>query len=120
MDPEFTIELKELAFYAFHGIYEEERKSGGEYIIDLAVKITVPEKSDYKIQDTVNYVRLFEIVKHEMGQPRDLLENIAVSIADKIREQFVQLKEIKISIKKKNPPIVNISGSVGVTYSKQF
>ena len=35
---EFTIELRGLQFYSFHGLYEEEKKVGGEFIVDVFEK----------------------------------------------------------------------------------
>ena len=117
---EFTIELKGVIFFAFHGLHEEERKTGNEYEVDLAVKYIAAGKKITKIEDTVNYVRLFEIVKQEMEKPRNLLETIAMAITEKIQEQFSQVKEVEVRINKKNPPIINFSGSVAVIYSMRF
>ena len=117
---EFTIELKQLYFFSFHGVYEEERKVGGEFIVDLSAKYTSTGNTITSIKDTVNYATLYEIVKEEMNQPKDLLETIAQSIAEKIHLSFPVIKEIEIRIEKKNPPIVNFSGNVAVKYRKQF
>lgn len=117
---EFTIELKSVNFFAFHGLHEEERKSGNEYEVDLSVKFITDGKMITKIDETINYVKLFEIVKQEMEQPRNLLETVAISITEKIQEHFAEVKEVEVRINKKNPPIVNFSGSVAVLYSKRF
>jgi len=120
MHSEFTIELKSVIFFAFHGLHDEERKTGNEYEVDLSVKYFTDGKKITKIDETINYVRLFEIVKQEMGQPRNLLETVAISITEKIQQQFSQVKEVEVRINKKNPPIVNFSGSVAVLYTKRF
>ena len=120
MHSEFTIELKSVIFFAFHGLHDEERKTGNEYEVDLAVKYIADGKKITKIDETINYVRLFEIVKQEMGQPRNLLETVAISITEKIQEQFSQVKEVVVRINKKNPPIINFSGSVAVIYTQRF
>ena len=117
---EFTIELKSVNFFAFHGLHEEERKTGNEYEVDLSVKFITDGKMITKIDETINYVKLFEIVKQEMEQPRNLLETVAISITEKIQEHFGEVKEVEVRINKKNPPIVNFSGSVAVLYSKRF
>lgn len=117
---EFTIELKSVIFFAYHGLHDEERKTGNEYEVDLSVKYNGDGKKITKIEETINYVRLFEIVKQEMEQPRNLLETVAISITEKIQEQFSQAKEVEVRINKKNPPIINFSGSVAVIYSKRL
>lgn len=120
INSEFTIELKGVRFFAFHGVYQEERQAGNEYLVDLSVKYRSGAKGVNKIADTVNYEKLFEILKQEMQQPRDLLETLATSIIEKIREQFPQVKETIISIQKKNPPMTNFSGNVAVTFKKSY
>jgi dihydroneopterin aldolase len=116
---EFTIELKGLHFFSFHGLYGEEKKVGGEFLVDLFVKFT-EKKRITTIDETVSYASLYAIVKEEMNQPRELLETLTQSIADKIHTDYPSLKEIEIHIEKKNPPIIGFMGSVAVNYKKQF
>lgn len=115
---EFTLELKQLYFFSFHGLYEEESKVGAEFIVDLTVKYTSRQNSVSFIEDTVNYATLYEILKKEMSQPRDLLETIAQSTTEMIYQSFPNIKEVEIRIEKKNPPIINFSGSVIVSLKK--
>ena len=116
---EFIIELKQLYFFSFHGLYEEEKIIGGEFIVDLLVKFS-EEKHITTIEQTVNYTALYAIVKEEMNQPRTLLETLAQSIAEKIHFVYPSLKKIDIRIEKKSPPIVGFSESVAVRYMKEF
>lgn len=117
---EFTIKLKDLQFYSFHGVYEEEKKTGGEFSVDLHVKYFTNDHEVRSIKETVNYVSLYEIVKTEMGQPKELLEILAQSIAEKIHTTFPLVKEINIRIEKRHPPIVGFMGAVAVSYRKVF
>ncbi len=115
---EFTIELKRLDFFSFHGLYEEERKVGGEFIVDIIAKYTAKQKPVTLFDEIINYAALYEIVKEEMNHPRALLETLAQSIAEKIQHAFPLIREIEIRIEKKNPPIASFRGSVAVTYKK--
>lgn len=118
----FLIELKDLRFHAFHGLYPEEKKKGGQFVVDLAVEYH-PYLSDsatsqsVTIADTIDYSLLFEICQKAMLQPTELLENIALGIAKKIQTQFTKASRIVITIKKCNPPIPGCTGSSLVTYS---
>jgi dihydroneopterin aldolase len=116
---DFIIELKGLQFFSFHGLYEEEKKTGGEFSVDVFVKTTAGKNITF-LEETINYAALYEIVKAEMGQPRELLETLSQSMAEKIRLAFPHTKEIEIRIEKKNPPIAGFIGSVAVTYRKSF
>ena len=117
---EFTIELRGLQFYSFHGLYEEEKKVGGEFVVDVFAKFPAADHSLKSIHETVNYGALFTIVKDEMNQPRELLETIAQSIAEKIYAQYSVIKEVEIRIEKKKAPIVGLNGSVAASYRKVY
>ena len=113
------VELKNIRFHAFHGLYTEERKSGGDYEFDLSVSWEETQLIT-ELDETVNYARLHELVKQEMNTPRRLLETLLMEIAEKIHAEFPLVKEINMSVAKLNPPIVNFIGSTSVTYRKQY
>ena len=117
---EFTIELRNLEFYSFHGLYEEEKRVGGEFIVDAFAKFPAEDHNLDSIDATVNYAALFAIIKDEMAQPRKLLETIAQSIAEKIYARYSVIKEIEIRIEKKKAPIVGLNGSVAARYRKVY
>lgn len=114
------IELKNLLFFAYHGLYAEERKAGNEYEINLTVTYQTDEKVIRSINNTVNYAVLYEIVKQEMTDPADLLETVAMSITEKIHVAFPQVKKIAIAVSKQHPPITKFMGHVGVSYEKEY
>jgi len=117
---EFTIELRGLQFYSFHGLYEEEKKAGGDFVVDVWAKFPAEDHILTSIDETVNYAELFSIVKKEMDQPRELLETIAQSIAEKIYAKYNVIKQVEIRIEKKKAPIVGLSGSVAASYKKVY
>ena len=55
-----------------------------------------------------------------MDVPVALLETLAGDMVTDIHEFDSRLKSITISIEKKNPPILNIQGSVSVSITKDF
>ena len=117
---EFIIELKGLQFYSFHGLYEEEKKIGGEFGVDVSAKLDSTHHQVSAIEETVNYAEVFAIIKQEMNVPRELLETLTQSIAEKIHAKFSSLKEIEVRVEKKVPPIVGFNGTVAATYRTTF
>jgi dihydroneopterin aldolase len=106
--------------HAFHGLHPEEKIIGNDFELDLDVQY-IPDLGIISgIADTVNYVRLFEIVHEQMMIPRDLLETFAMELADLVHREFPRVKKIDISIKKLHPPINGFSGNVGVRFNKSF
>lgn len=115
-----TVELSRLRFFAFHGLYEEEKKTGNEFEVNVRVSFKTSQKVINRLQDTVNYVRLHGIVYEMMRHPEKLLETVAMKIAERIHEEFLYASYAEIQILKLHPPIINFTGQVAVTYKKEF
>lgn len=99
------IALEGLEFYAYHGYYEEERKIGNFFSVDIKVKTELYEFSDSEnLSNTINYEHLYTIAQEEMSIPRKLLETIANNITDKVFSSLPEVKEMEVSISKYNPP----------------
>ncbi len=120
MAGQLTIELKGLRFFAEHGMYAEEIKIGNEFEVDLCISYKLPKKSIDSIEQTINYVDVYRIVKAEMAEPKHLLETCAIKIVDRLHNYFKQIEKIQINVKKLAPPITNFTGSVGVSIYKEF
>jgi dihydroneopterin aldolase len=115
-----AIELVNVHIHAFHGIYDGEEKVGNPYVINLSVKYDERENDFNEINDTINYVELFNIVKQRMQIPTNLLEKICVNIIRHIKHQYPNVKEIDLSIRKLQAPISDFQGDVGVSMNKKF
>jgi len=115
----YTIHLHQLSFFSFHGLHEEEKIIGNyfEVSLDITMLNGIVVQS---IDDTLNYVEVYEIVKHKMNQHTLLLEVLAANIATAIYSLNNKIHKISITIKKVTPPITNFSGQVGVTFEKIF
>ncbi len=112
----FSIQLENLVFKSFHGLYPEEKIIGTNFIVNLSVQFVLQNDETITIDDTINYEVLFEIVSIHMKKPKELLENLVVNITKDILNRFNQIKQVSISITKKNPPIHEINGDVTVSY----
>lgn len=100
------IALEGMNFYAFHGVSEEERKIGGEYIVNiyLGTFFDSAMASD-KLELTINYEEVFEIIKTIMKDSVKLIEHLAGKILNAIKNDYNNLFAIKIEVIKKNPPL---------------
>ena len=98
--------LKGLRFHGYHGVMEQERKVGNDYIVDVKMlyDVTKAMKTD-NVEDTLNYAIAYDIVKQEMEIPSHLLENVAYRIANKLGEKFPHIVSIEIRVTKTNPPM---------------
>ncbi len=115
-----TVHLHNLQFNAFHGIHEEEKILGNNYVIDASVEFHEEKHVITSIHDTINYADIYNIIKERMNLPTPLLETVVMDIGNKIHNEFPQIRSINISIKKMQPPIEGIQGSAGVNWQRQF
>ncbi len=112
-----TIQLLNLSFFAYHGIHDEEKKWGGEFEVNVTVGHQPKKVPVLHINETINYVSVYELLKQHMRQQRPLLETIATTFAKDVFEQFAEAEELSITIVKKHPPIAAFEGRVAVSYT---
>ena len=120
MNDIITIELKQLRFFAFHGLYEEEKKIGNEFEVNLSVSRVAKPPVITSLSQTLNYSDLYELLNKEMKKPRALLETLAMELVQLIHLSFEGVKKVDIEIYKLHLPIKRFSGMAGVKYSKSF
>lgn len=102
--------LKNLSFYGYHGVLEEENKLGQKFIVDVALYVDLEEagKSD-SVQDTVNYAEVYEIIQyHTTLMKYKLIETLAQNIVDEIFKKHARVQEIEITVKKPEAPVNGI------------
>jgi 7,8-dihydroneopterin aldolase/epimerase/oxygenase len=114
-----TIHLNKLAFFAHHGLHDEEAVTGTNFEINVDIGFD-PAAKITSIHDTINYVDVYKVIEKHMTHPVPLLEMLAENIAENIYELDKRIKNINISINKIHPPIRNFIGQVGVTFQKAF
>ncbi len=100
------IVLEGMRFYGFHGVNPEERMQGQEYLVDLTVEMDLgPAGRSDRLDDTISYAHIYRAVKEVMeGEPRNLLEAAAQSVADRVLSEF-PVESVGVRVKKPHPPI---------------
>ncbi|MAF37879.1 MAG: dihydroneopterin aldolase [Chloroflexi bacterium] len=100
------IVLEGMRFYGFHGVNPEERVLGQEYLVDLAVEMELRTAgASDRLEDTVSYAHIYRAVLDVMeGEPRNLLEAAAQSIAERVLADF-PVDSVSVRVKKPHPPI---------------
>lgn len=108
-----TIILEKLNFHSYHGVFEEETKIGGKFEVNLVIKTDFTEAADFdELSGTVDYSKVYEIVKTEMAVPSKLIEHVGGRIHKKLRDTFSEIEFISLKICKLNPPILGEIGAV--------
>ena len=114
-----TIQLNNLIFHAYHGLYEEEKITGNDFEVNLEVKFE-EQKKITDINETVDYVAIHGIIKNVMDNPTPLIETVAQEMVERIKLFDSKILSVMVNIKKINPAIASFNGSVGINYIKVF
>ena len=111
------IHLKDLRFYAFHGVLPQEKSVGAYFILNICVKVDVERAAlTDEISDTVSYADIYQIAKEEMQVTSKLLEHVAGRICKRLYQEFSSVEAVDITIEKENAPIgTGAQGLAGIT-----
>ncbi len=100
------IALEGMRFHAYHGFYKEERKTGGDYIVDVYIETRLSRRAyQDNLYKTINYETVHFICKSAMKKPSRLIETVAARIILGIKKQFEKLDSVRVRIKKEHPPL---------------
>ena len=113
------VALEGIEFFAYHGYYEEERKIGNKYEVNIEVSsdLSVAAQTDI-LSGTINYEMLYKIIQDEMMIPSKMLEHVGRRIIDKIIAEFDQIHSVTIEISKFNPPVKGVCRKAKVTMTQ--
>jgi len=109
------IEVNGMKFHSFIGHYDEEKQIGNKFNVDLRVGTNISKagKSD-DLEDALDYVELYDIVKKEMQKKCNLVENISERIKSLIFENFDTVESIYMKISKLSPKIGGMVDEVSI------
>lgn len=100
-------------FYSFHGCLSEETIIGGEYLVNASVDFdTSAAETNDSLENTIDYVDVYNAIKKEMDTPSKLLEVVMERIISSLNQLDKNIVSVDVSIKKINPPIGGCVDSV--------
>ncbi len=108
---EWSVGLDGLRFYSRIGVFEQERRVGNEFSVDVEVRFSRGGDISDDLSATVSYADLYDIVKVMMGESCLLLETMCERIAAAIQTRWPDLDGGRVRIRKCTPPIAGCDGS---------
>lgn len=113
-----TIQLNNIQFYGYHGLYKEEQKVGNNFIVNLSIEFVPVNHKITSISETIDYVQVYHLVNARMQITTPLLETIVGDIADSIFEKFSMAQKVNIQITKEKVYINTLNGNMSVALSR--
>lgn len=115
------ITLEGMEFYAYHGVYPEEQKIGTNYVVDVFIDAQVARAAvSDDLKETINYETIYLICESVMRHPSKLIETVAERIALGIKNNWGFIREMKVRVRKMNPPLGGIVKSASVEVDGNF
>ncbi|NWJ52734.1 MAG: dihydroneopterin aldolase [Bacteroidetes bacterium] len=114
------IAVEGMEFHSYHGCFKEERIIGTRFEVSLWFEYDTKnaEESD-NLNDTIDYQKVFQLVKLEMEQSSHLLEHVARRILNSFHSTYAEVKRSKVKVSKLNPPLGGKMNCVSVTLENE-
>lgn len=99
--------VKGLKLFAYHGVNPEEKRDGQNFIIDITSKVGLLKagKSD-ELCDTVSYAKILKTARAAFCENKyDLIEAAAQCVADAVLNEYRDIEEVTVLLKKPEAPI---------------
>jgi 7,8-dihydroneopterin aldolase/epimerase/oxygenase len=93
------VELAGLRVFGHHGVSDEERERGQDFLYDIRMGVPDAAVSD-RIEDTVDYREVADAVRElSAGRQFALLEALAAAVADLVVERF-GVERVSVRVRK--------------------
>jgi 7,8-dihydroneopterin aldolase/epimerase/oxygenase len=112
-----TVEVQELRIFGRHGVHDEERRRGQEFVFDVKLDVAERGTSDH-LEDAVDYVEVARAVQ-EVSDSRQfaLLEALATAVADELERRFSP-ERVRVRVRKPQVRPAGLDGAVAVTVTR--
>ncbi len=113
------IEVEGIKLFGYHGCLDEEGKIGTDYRVNVTVwgDLSRPAQTD-ELNDTLDYVIIYRIVKQEVAIRSKLIEHVANRILDRLLKEMPPVQKAEIKLSKLYPPINGDVESVSVVMNR--
>ena len=112
-----TVEIRDLRLFGHHGVHEEERERGQDFLFDVELEVGERGTSD-RLEEAVDYVEVARAVQEISDAHRyALLEALASAVADELERRFTP-ERLRVRVRKPEVRPAGIDGTVGVTVAR--
>ncbi len=112
--------MNAMRFNSHSGVLEEEKKNGQTFVVSLILFVpSIPAWKTDKLEDTIDYSKVYEIVKNTVEPMQcDLIEFMAGEIMKNVMSAFAEVEKITVKIEKPLAPIKGDFESMGVEITR--
>lgn len=112
-----TVEVRDLRVFGRHGVHDEERERGQDFLFDVELEVGERGTSD-RIEDAVDYVEVARVVQAVSdGEQFNLLEALASAVADELERRFAP-ERLRVRVRKPEVRPAGLEGTVAATVTR--
>jgi 7,8-dihydroneopterin aldolase/epimerase/oxygenase len=112
-----TVEIRDLRVFGRHGVHEEERERGQDFVFDVELEVGERGTSD-RLEDAVDYVEVARAVQEVSDATTyALLEALASGVADELERRFFP-DRLRLRVRKPGVRPAGLEGIAGVTVTR--
>ena len=112
-----TVEVRDLRVFGRHGVHDEEREGGQDFLFDVELEVGERGTSD-RIEDAVDYVEVARVVQAVSDERQfTLLEALASAVADELERRFAP-DRVRVRIRKPEVRPAGLEGTVAATVTR--
>jgi dihydroneopterin aldolase len=112
-----TVEVRDLRVFGRHGVHEDERERGQDFVFDVELDVGERGTSD-RIEDAVDYVEVARVVKDVSdSQQFALLEALVSAVADELERRFSP-DRLRVRVRKPEVRPAGLEGTVAATVTR--
>jgi dihydroneopterin aldolase len=112
-----TVEVRDLRVFGRHGVHEEERERGQDFVFDVELEVGERGASD-RLEDAVDYVEVTRVVKDVSdSQQFALLEALVSAVADELERRFSP-DRLRVRVRKPEVRPAGLEGTVAATVTR--
>ena len=112
-----TVEVRDLRLFGRHGVHDEEREHGQDFLFDVELEVGERGTSD-RLEDAVDYVEVTRVVQEVSDAEQfNLLEALASAVADELEKRFAP-DRIRVRVRKPEVRPAGLDGSVAATVTR--
>jgi len=100
--------IKDLVIFGHHGVFQEEKKMGQKFIIDLIIDLDLQVACETdNLESAINYAQLsHELTGVFQRDNYDLIERAAEVLSQYILAQYPSVKQVDLTLKKPWAPVL--------------
>jgi len=112
-----TVEVRHLRVFGRHGVHEDERERGQDFLFDIELEVGERGTND-RLEEAVDYVEVARAVQDVSdGRQYVLLEALASAVAEELERRFSP-ERVWVRVGKPGVRPAGLEGTVGVTVTR--